>query len=121
MKKLMKNVGFYSIFLIIIVFLCSLLNLIGTNYTITNLLLLIFNILAFFVFSFSTGKTATAKGYIAGLKQGLLFLGVLIIISLISSRNIFTLSTIIYYVVLLLTSLIGGMMGINKKDITSKN
>lgn len=113
---MLKNIGYYSIFLIIIIFLCSLLNLIGVNYTITNLLLFIFNVIAFFIFGASTGKTATSKGYLSGLKQGGILLVLLIIISLITTRNIFSISTLIYYIILLLVSVMGGMFGINKKE-----
>lgn len=116
MKKMLKNIGYYSIFLIIIIFLCSLLNLVGVNYTITNLLLFIFNAIAFFIFGASTGKNATSKGYLSGLKQGGILLALLIVISLITTRNIFTISTLIYYIILLLVSVMGGMFGINKKE-----
>ena len=107
MKNLLKYLGYYTLFLITLVFITSLLNLIGVNSTITNLLIFIFNISLFFIFGLKNGKKASNKGYLAGLKVGGLFLLVLIIISLF---------TFIYYLVLILASTLGGSLGINKKS-----
>lgn len=116
MKNLLKYLGYYTLFLITLVFITSLLNLIGVNSTITNLLIFIFNIILFFIFGLKNGKKANNKGYLAGLKVGGLFLLVLLIISLFTSKNIFSLTTIIYYLVLILASTLGGSLGINKKS-----
>ena len=116
MKNLLKYLGYYTLFLITLVFITSLLNLIGINSTITNLLIFIFNISLFFIFGLKNGKKASNKGYLAGLKVGGLFLLILIIISLFTSKNIFSLSTFIYYLVLILASTLGGSLGINKKS-----
>lgn len=116
MKNLLKYLGYYTLFLITLVFITSLLNLIGVNSTITNLLIFIFNISLFFIFGLKNGKKANSKGYLAGLKVGGLFLLVLLIISLFTSKNIFSLTTIIYYLVLILASTLGGSLGINKKS-----
>lgn len=116
MKNLLKYLGYYTLFLITLVFITSLLNLIGVNSTITNLLIFIFNISLFFIFGLKNGKKASNKGYLAGLKIGGLFLLILIIISLFTSKNIFSLSTFIYYLVLILASTLGGSLGINKKS-----
>lgn len=116
MKNLLKYLGYYTLFLITLVFITSLLNLIGVNSTITNFLIFIFNISLFFIFGLKNGKKASNKGYLAGLKVGGLFLLILIIISLFTSKNIFSLSTFIYYLVLILASTLGGSLGINKKS-----
>ena len=107
--------GYYVLFLITLVFITSLLNLVGVNSTITNLLIFIFNISLFFIFGLKNGKKASSKGYLAGLKVGGLFLLVLIIISLFTQKNIFSLSSLLYYIVLILASTFGGSLGINKK------
>ena len=116
MKYFMKYLGYYVISLILLIFICSLLNLAGVNSTITNLILFIFNATLFFVFGLKSGKNANNKGFLEGLKIGGLFLLVLIIISLFTNKTIFSLSTFIYYLVLMLASIAGGSIGINKKD-----
>ena len=116
MKYLLKTLGYYCIFIILITFICSLLNLIGVNSTITNLIIFISNILMFFIFGFKNGKKALSKGYISGFKMSGLFLIILIIINLFTARKIFSITTIIYYLILILSGVFGSMVGINKKD-----
>ena len=120
MKYLLKTLGYYAIFIILVTFICSLLNLIGVNSTITNLIIFIFNLLAFFILGFKNGKKASSKGYIAGLKMSGLFLLVLIVINLFTAKNFFNVSTIIYYIVLVLAGTTGGMVGINKKEVNEQ-
>ncbi len=115
MKILLKQIGFYLIFLILLTFFCSLLNLIGLNSTITNLILFIFNASMFLILGYKRGIKSANKGYYAGLKMGLILLLILVIINLIVSQRFFTTSTIIYYIVLLLCSIFGGMLGISRK------
>ena len=110
-----KQLGFYLIFLILLTFICSLLNLIGLNYTITNLILLIFNVSAFLLLGFKNGIKSNIKGYFAGLKIGSLMLLILFLINLVISQKVFSLSLLIYYLILILTSIFGGMLGKAKK------
>ncbi len=120
MKYRFKTLGYYFLFIILIIFICSLLNLIGVNSTITNLIIFIFNVLAFLVFGFKNGKRANSKGYIAGLKTAGLFLLVLIVINLFTARNFFNVITFVYYLILLLAGVMGGMLGINKKEVSEQ-
>ena len=68
----------------------------------------------FFFLGFKNGKVSKSKGYLAGLKMGLSFVLVLIIFNLIFIRS-FKLSLLIYYLLLLMSSVLGGMFGINRK------
>ncbi|MBE6140285.1 MAG: TIGR04086 family membrane protein [Firmicutes bacterium] len=115
MKIFIKQLGFYLLFLIFLTFICSLLNLIGLHSSITNLILFIFNVAMFFIYGFKSGLKAKEKGYIAGLKIGFIMLIVLFIINIVLSQKIFNISLFIYYLILLLTSIFGGMLGISKK------
>ena len=113
--KYLKLVGYYLLFAILIVFLCSILNLIGVNSTITNLIIFISNVVMFFIGGFKCGIKSKEKGYLAGIKISLLLLLVLIILNLIYIRHIFNIPTLIYYLILVLIGTLGGMFGINKK------
>ena len=110
-----KQSGFYLIFLILLTFICSILNLIGLNYTITNLILLIFNVSAFLLLGFKNGIKSNIKGYFAGLKIGASMLLILFLINLVISQKVFSFSLLIYYLILILTSIFGGMLGKAKK------
>ncbi len=71
-------------------------------------------IIWFFFLGFKNGKISKSKGYLAGLKIGLIFIAILIIFNLIFLRN-FKISLLIYYLLLLMSSVLGGMLGINRK------
>ncbi len=114
-KYYLKELGYYTIFLILLIFITSLLNLLGLSTSITNLLIFIFNVLSFLIFGYRSGKKVNSKGYIAGLKISGLFILLIVIVNIIINKDIFKLTTFIYYIILLITGLFGGMLGINKK------
>ena len=114
----MKYFKLASIFLIIelmIVFIISLLNLIGLNGGISSIILLILNIILFFILTFYSGKNSNEKGYLVGLLTSSLLIFLMFVINSIFYGINLKLSTIIYYLILILTGVIGGTIGINKK------
>lgn len=114
----MKYFKLASIFLIIelmIVFIVSLLNLIGLNGGISSIILLILNIILFFILTFYSGKNSNEKGYLVGLLTSSLLIFLMFVINSIFYGINLRLSTIIYYLILILTGVIGGTIGINKK------
>lgn len=70
-------------------------------------------IISIFIGSYLIGKTSNKKGYIEGIKYGLICDAIFLIINLLT-RNVH-LSTILYLVILLLVSIVGSILGINKK------
>lgn len=119
MNKLINYLKFISIFMIIelmLTFIVSLLNLIGLNSGITTIIMLISNILLFFVLTFYNAFKLKKKGIIEGLILGSIFIIFMIIIKIILFANSFSIATFIYYLLLLITSAIGGMFGVNKKS-----
>ncbi len=119
MNKLFNYLKFLSIFLILelmITFLVSLLNLIGVNSGITTIILFIFNIILFFILNFINAKNIKKKGYLEGIILGLIFIFLMFLIKIIFFNSSFNISTLIYYIILLLVSILGGMFGVNKKS-----
>ena len=72
---------------------------------------IIIMIITFIIMGFLKGKSSNNKGYLQGLKIG----GILVVILFMISFFNFSLKTIIYYIILLLSSVFGAMIGINKK------
>ena len=62
----------------------------------------------------SKGKKSQKKGFISGLILGIIFVVFLILISLFINSN-WTLGSFIYYSILIITSMLGSILGINKK------
>lgn len=84
------------------------------NSKVVKVISFIYVILTFLVFGFMEGKKALEKGYLTGIKTGLLFIGIMFLISLFN-KNFFSFSKIIYYVILLFATILGSMIGINMK------
>ena len=121
MKKLVNYLKFIGIFLIIelaITFIMSLLNLLGISSGITSLIIFIFNIILFFILNFLNAKKTIKRGFLEGLILGLIFISIMFLIKIVLFDNSFNIATIIYYIILLVTSVLGGMFGINKKSDT---
>ena len=75
---------------------------------------LLISVIAFFIGGFIIGKNSIKKGYIEGIKLSLILIVIMIIISIIF--KVFKYKSIIYYLVLILSCVIGSMIGINKKN-----
>lgn len=119
MKLFINYLKYSSLFLIIelfLTFIMSILNLLGVTSGITTLLIFIFNILLFFILNIYNAKSKMKNGYLEGLLLGIIYIILMAIIKLLFFNNIFNISTIIYYLILLLISIIGGMFGINKRS-----
>ena len=87
-------------------------NIIGQN---TNKVLKIIAILInIFISSFILGKNTIKKGYLEGIKLALIIIPIFIIISLLTSSKI-EIKAILYYMIILITSILGSMIGINKR------
>lgn len=118
LNKLINYLKFISIFLIIellLTFITSLLNLLGLNSGITTIILLIANIIIFFILNFLNARQWQKKGLIEGLTLSFIFLIFMVLIKIILFDNKLYLSTIIYYLILLFTGLFGALVGVNKK------
>lgn len=118
MKKILKKTKLYFIFigiLLISSLLLSFLNILGVSKGITTILSIIIMIITFMVMGFFKGKEAHQKGYVQGLKIGASLILILLIFGFIFSK--IHLKSFLYYCILLLSSIFGAMLGINKKEL----
>ena len=118
LKSLIRYAKLSAIFLsgiLIISFFLGLLNLIGLSYKITSAINIIIMVAMFLSFGIIEGLNADKKGFVAGFKIGFVFLLIILLINLILFQNSFKLSAVIYYVILLFSSVFGAMIGINRK------
>lgn len=79
----------------------------------TSILKLIIPIISLFISSFLVGKKTTKLGYLSGIKLGIIVIILFIILVLLLDK--FNLKSLIYYLILLLTSTLGSMLGNIKK------
>ena len=80
-----------------------------------NIMKMIIVIGSLFINSLLLGKNSNKYGIVEGLKLGAIFLIVIIIIKLITNSS-FDIRTLIYSLIILLTSSVGAVIGINKKN-----
>lgn len=117
----LKKIGIAFIYTATIILL-SLLIITVLNYfdilggkTVIILKILI-AIVGFFIGGVIIGKRSIKKGWFEGLKYGLMISLVFILISLIISS--FKFKALIFYAILLVSSAVGSMIGINRKKRT---
>ncbi len=95
----------------LILTLLSYFNII--NNKLLSILEIIISLTIMFIGGFLIGKKTNNKGWLEGLKIGLFFIILLFILNLIFVRE-FNFKSIIYYLILLISSSFGGMIGISK-------
>lgn len=84
--------------------------LMGNVLKITELLIPIISI---FIGSYILGKSSNNKGYIEGLKYGVVWIILFLIINLISKN--FTFLSLIYYLILIIIAIVSSIIGINRR------
>lgn len=92
------------------------LNLLGINDSLTLILILIINLIVFFIYGFIEGKKTNKKAIIEGLITGLSLIACLFLLSVIVFNKVFSVGTVMYYLFLITSSIIGSIMGKNKKE-----
>ena len=121
----MKNIKTYLKYLVIslISILVGLL-IISTLYyfdilsnNIVSYIRVIYMMLVIFIISFILGKNTDKNGYLAGIKFGLMNIITFLIFGLLFFKNGLQLRLILYDFILLFISILGSMIGINKKSI----
>ncbi len=85
------------------------------NHGVINYIKLFIVAISMFIGGIYIGSKASKKGWLEGIKVGLEVIFLLFIISYLAFDQGMNLKTIIYYFILLASSMLGSMMGINKR------
>jgi putative membrane protein (TIGR04086 family) len=112
-----KNLGIMFICLLIGNFILTLLNyfelITGGIFSIFQIILIV---LITVIGGFLIGKESKQKGWLEGLKIGLIFILIMTIINLLFIKS-FSFKIILYDFILLICSMVGGILGISKKNV----
>ena len=114
-KKLLVYGKYIGLFILIELFISFIL---GLSSYITSLISFVINISLFFTLSFIKGKHTNKKGIICGLINGLILILTLFIITLILFIRHISYTTLLYYLIILSSSVIGGILGKNTQTKT---
>lgn len=107
------SITLLTIFLILL-FISTLyyFNILSSN--IVNYLRPLSIFLTLFISSYNLGKKIEKNGYLEGCKLGTAAVLFFLILSLIFFHSYFKIRIILYYFILIITSILGSMIGINK-------
>lgn len=114
LKRIGKGYIYTFSILIILTFIFSCLyyiNFIGSK--VLTVIKIIIPIISLFIGAKIVGKQSTKKGWLEGLKYGAIFILFLLLFNYLALRNNLEVKSIIYYLILLASSIFGGMLGIN--------
>lgn len=117
LKKLSKSLGISIIILLVMTFIITLLNYINLiNIKIVNAFSYITPFISFFIGGLLLGKTSINKGWLEGIKFGLVIIILSFIFNYLAFDQGFNISNVILYTITILSSIIGSMVGINLKN-----
>ncbi len=113
--------AFYSISIILVgVLISSVLYYFNITSSKVNIIFLYsISILSLFIGSIKLAKKLNHKGFISGLLYFAFWFIIMLFLSIIF--KLFTIKSLIYYIVLLLFSVLGGILGKNLKEETEAN
>lgn len=119
--KYLKKIGIalayvigITLSLLLFITIFSYFNII--NEKTTNIFLLISSIIAIFVGGLIIGKNSNKKGWLEGLKLSIIIIILYLLFSFLGLNYHFKISNFIYYLILVISSSLGSMIGINKKS-----
>lgn len=119
MKQIKKYNYIYSfpLFILILTFLLTIINIFFTiNKTTNNIISLIAILLYSLIVGIKKGLNTEEKAYKEGLKLGLINILILYILNCFTCNFALPLKKIIYFLVIGITTILGSIIGINKKN-----
>lgn len=116
-KKYMVSIGIALGLIILFSFFINLLNYFDIlSSSAYKIILVLLNTVSIILASFILGKKSNEKGYLKGIKFGLIITIIMFIISYLAFDTSISTITILYYVILIIASIIGSVFGINKNE-----
>ena len=115
-KKNGKGLAISLISLSILTFIMTILNYVGfIKYNAVNLIQIFIIFCSIFIGSFYIGKNSIKKGWLEGIKFGIIFLFILIIFNYLGFNIKFQVKNLLYYLILITSSILGSIVGIGLK------
>ncbi len=113
MKNFLKSYAYLFGSILILTLLLSII-----NYFIvlpTNTIKIIIPIVSILYSSIILGKNSNSKAYLEGIKFSLIYILFIFLISILFFKTKIKIDILLYYLILVLTSMFGSMIGINTK------
>ena len=111
--KYVKSLIIFLSSIVIIPAFLTIFNLFKLNTS--RITIIIVGAIMMLIIGFITGKNSNSKGYLNGLLISVISIIILLIFSLIFRFKL-NINSLLYYVVLVISTTLGSMIGINKKS-----
>lgn len=116
MKRYLKALMYTGIGILGLTLIVTILHYFNLlNETVVNVIKLLTTIISIGIGGFIVGKACEKKGWLEGLKYAGIIIVIFALLTLIFKLG-FTINTLIYYLIIVISSTIGSMIGINMKD-----
>jgi len=115
LKKIGFSLGSWVIMVLIFSFINTIFNYFDVyNYNVYVIISFIIVIISSLISGFIIGQRSLKRGWLEGIKLGLIIISMSLIVNLFG-KFIFNLKTVIFYLVVFVSSILGSMVGIQKK------
>lgn len=117
LKIILKNLAYTLSSIIVVVFVLNIFyyfNLFGDK--LMNIFMVMSSLICFLIGGRSFSKNNKSKGFISGLKIGLIYSVIFLILTLIFFSNNFKLFNVIYYILIIISTMFGGMLSNYTKE-----
>ena len=114
LKKLVFSFLYIIGSLLVITFIITIFNYFNIiNDKVISIFNILIPIISLFIGGFYIGKKSNNKGYLEGLKLGIIFSILLLIFNFLGLSNSFKLKNLLFYLIIISSSIMGSMIGIN--------
>lgn len=118
LKKLGLSIGWSLLILFILTFLTTVFNYFNLlSDSLMSFIKIVIPIISLFIGGIMMGKSSLKKGWLEGLKLGLVFSILFFILSILFFKYTFHFNNLLYYIIIITSSILGSMVGINRKRI----
>ena len=116
----LKVLGKSFIYMILILFISTIIitvlnyfNIFGSKFV--TIFKIFIALISIFVGGYIMGNNASKKGWLEGLKLGLIILVILVSVNYVILKQSWDIKNLVYYLILISSSIFGSMVGINRK------
>ena len=114
-KKIFLNMAYFLMSLIIYLLIMTIFASLNVmSYKLISIMSFIYTILIFTFFGFKLARNTNKRGFLSGIFMGLANIFLMLLLSLIFNVSL-DFKVIIYYLILIISSTLGGIVGINFK------
>lgn len=118
----LKSVGITLLYIVgimlFLTFISTLFNYINLfNNSIMNIIKIIIPIISMLIGGFIIGKKTGKNGWLEGLKLSIIFIIILTIFNYLGLDHKISLKTVIYYLILIISTIFGSIIGVNRYNI----